>query len=187
MIKIKSVRGGGDPINLTPQQRQEWNKYVDYIKSKGYSGSPLLDKKETGLATKLFGQFKAENPGVTLTLDHIGAVQQEMADLQKSSQAFAARHGDKNPANVMSGISKVDGWPGSRTTQFKFPEMQTQDYRNGSLVSQQNLGLVDSKLNPTGIIPSTTKILPKNAKLEKMADGKLYYEDPSTGSMVEYK
>ncbi len=60
--------GGDDPKPLTPQQRQEWNNYVDWLEKKGYKGSPLLDKKETGLATGLFNQFKKENPNVTLSL-----------------------------------------------------------------------------------------------------------------------
>lgn len=41
---------------LTSQQRQDWNKYLDYLEKKGLQGSPTLD---TGVPTK--GKIELEN------------------------------------------------------------------------------------------------------------------------------
>lgn len=112
------MSGGGDepPKPLTPQQRKEWNAYVDYVDKRGYKGSPLLDKRETGLATSLFNEFKKQNPNTTISLNDIASVQTEMQNLAKAAQAFEARRGNPNATAVMSGTSKVDSWPGSKTT-----------------------------------------------------------------------
>lgn len=174
----------GDPTpQLTARQRAEWNAYVDWLDTKGYKGSTELDKRATGLATGLFQEFKKEHPDVTLTLDSISAVQTEMQKLQQSARSFAARKGDPNAEQLMEGISQVDNWPGSKTTSFKFPSMSLQEFRNNEMVTKRNLGLVDSSLRPAS---STSKKLPKGAKLETMADGRTYYEDES-GNLVEYK
>lgn len=168
-IRVRKSIGDPEPTGLTPQQRKEWNNYVDWLEAKGYKGSPLLDKKETGLAVKLFNQFKQENPSVSITLNHIASVQSEMQKLKDTAQSFAQRHGDKNASNIMSGVSKVDSWPGSKTTSFKFPDMVSQQYNNSSLVSQKNLGLIDSRLQPSGL-SGATKPIPKNVKIEQLYD-----------------
>jgi hypothetical protein len=176
--------GGDDPTKgLTARQRSEWNHYVDWLEAKGMKGSTKLDKRETGLASGLFNQFKKENPDVTLTLDNISLVQTEMQKLQQSARGFAERRGDKNAEGIMEGISQIDNWPGSKTTSFKFPSMSIQEFRNNELVTKRNLGLVDSSLRPEG---DTTRTLPKGAKLETMADGRQYYEDKE-GNMILYK
>jgi len=190
MTNLFNAGGGGDePQNLTPQQRKEWNAYVDFLEKKGYKGSPLLDKKDTGLATGLFNQFKKENPSVTLSLDHIKAVQSEMQTLAEAARNFEARRNNPNAANIMAGTSKTDGWPGSKTTSFKFPIMEKEENRNGVLVSKTNFGIIDPKLRPTDSTFSTALVKPMIAspglKLEKMSDGKYYYQNKD-GDYVPY-
>jgi len=189
-MKVRVPTGGGEePQNLTPQQRKEWNAYVDYLDKKGYKGSPLLDKKDTGLATSLFNQFKKENPNTTLSLDHVKAVQSEMETLANSARNFEARRGNPNATNIMAGTSKVDGWPGSKTTSFKFPDMEKTTYNNSVLTSHQNLGLLNPQLKPTdsasarALQPTTPTT--GSLKLEKMADGKYYYQNKD-GDYVQY-
>ncbi len=177
--------GDGDPDPLTPQKRQEWNQYVDFVDRRGYKGSTELDKRETGLANKLFEEFKKENPTTTISLNDIQSVQHEMQQLKKTVQDFAKRRGDKNADNLLGGISKVDGWPGSKTTQFKFPVMAVDSFHNGQFVGRRDLGLVDAKLNPQ-TVHEVKPSLPKGAKLEKMDDGKTYYQNDE-GDMVLYE
>lgn len=174
------------PKDLTPRQRSEWNAYVDWLDTKGYKGSPLLDKKATGLASGLFEQFKKENPDVTLTYENISQVQTEMQKLRENVQAFEKRRGAKDADTLMSGISQVDGWPGSKTTSFKFPSMTIQEFRNNELVTKKNLGIVDYNFKPSEST-ATKKKLPKGVKLETMSDGRKYYEDPESGNMVLYE
>lgn len=181
--------GGGEdpPKSLTPQQRREWNQYVDFVAKKGYKGSPLLDKKETGLATSLFNEFKKANPNTSISLDHVAAVQTEMQNLAKAAQAFEARRGNPNATKIMQGTSKIDSWPGSKTTSFKFPDMEETIFNNGAMTSNRNLGILDSRLKPTdslskrsiGTASSTTPV-----KLEKFADG--YYYQNRDGDYIKY-
>ena len=189
-MKVRIPTGGGDePKDLTPQQRKEWNAYVDWIDKKGYKGSPLLDKKDTGLASSLFNQFKKENPNTTISLDHVKAVQSEMETLANSARNFEARRGNPNAQNIMQGVSKVDGWPGSRTTSFKFPDMDKTTYNNSVLTSHQNLGILNPQLKPTDSTAARAlqpTVAPSGSlKLEKMADGKYYYQNRD-GDYVQY-
>lgn len=180
-MKIRVSGGGDDPPPLTPKQRQEWNSYVDWVDKKGYKGSPLLDKKDTGLANNLFNQYKKENPSVTLSIDHVKSVQSEMEKLANSARDFEARRGNPNAANIMQGTSKVDGWPGSKTTSFKFPDMAKEERANGALTSRTNFGLLDPRLKPTDSTTTRTALantqIANGTKLEKMSDGKYYYQN----------
>jgi len=184
-LKVTTPPEGDHPAKeLTPQQRQDWNNYVDYVEKKGFKGSPQLDKKDTGLAKKLFDEYVKANPATSINYDTVKSVQYEMQKLKDSAQEFAARRNDPNAKNIMSGVSPVDGWPGSKTTSFKFPAMTDRTFRNDALVSQKNLGLVNSELRPSAL---TVQPVPLGTKLEKMADGRLYYQDPKTQDMVLYK
>lgn len=183
-IKVSVKSGGGeDPPPLTPQQRQEWNNYVDWVEKKGYKGSPLLDKKDTGLANNLFNQYKKENPTVTLSLDHVKSVQNEMQNLASAVQSFEARRNNPNAQNIMAGTSKVDGWPGSKTTSFKFPGMTKEETTNGVLTSKTNFGILDPRLKPTDSVTARASALanapttPNGVKLEKMSDGRFYFQN----------
>ncbi len=179
--------GGEDPpAPLTQQQRQEWNDYVSWLEKKGYKGSPLLDKKDTGLATGLFNQFKKERPNISLSLDHVKSVQSEMENLANAVRGFEARRGNPNAKNIMQGTSKVDGWPGSKTTSFKFPGMTKEESNNGVLQTRTNYGVIDPNLKPTDSTKrtstTTASLSPvaqgmSGVKLEKMSDGKYYYQN----------
>lgn len=175
----------GDNEKLTPQKMQEWNKLLDFIKSKGHEGSTKLDKDKT-LGQSLFNEFKKANPNTTITYDIVPTVQREMERLKESAQSFAERHKDPNAKKVMSGISKVDGFLGSRTSQFRFPEMTETTKLNGRVVSSANLGLVKGGLQPTGITGGAKKPLPRGVELKRV-DGEDWYTDPMTGYLTKYE
>jgi hypothetical protein len=46
---------------ITIKQMAEWNNYVKWMKSKGYSGDKQMDKK--GFSENVLEQYKQENPG----------------------------------------------------------------------------------------------------------------------------
>ena len=187
--------GGDDPTQpLSPKQRADWNKYVDWLKAKGYSGSRDLDKKETGLARKLIDDFRKENPDATIDYNNVKQVQMEMQQLKQNVQGFAARRNDPNADKLMSGISQVDGWPGSKTTQFKFPDMQAQEFMNGNLVNRMDMGLLSGAFKPTGIpqqAAAPVRKLPPGAKLEEVVDSNgvksIVYQDPSSGDLIKWE
>ena len=188
-MKKELTGGGEDPPQLTPQQRKEWNQYVDWLEKKGYKGSEKLDKKDTGFATTLLNQFKKENPTVTISIDHVKSVQSEMQALADTVRSFEARRGNPNAKNIMAGTSAVDGWPGSKTTSFKFPVGEKREFTNGVLTSQTNYGILDPKLRPTDslgkAVSSNISTTPNGLKLEKMSDGRYYYTNRD-GDLILY-
>jgi hypothetical protein len=183
---------------LSPGEMQQWNMFLDYVKDKGYEGSADLNKKNKNLGASLFADFKKANPNIGIDYSIVPDVQNEMQMLGQSARDFAKRRNDPNAENLMTGVSPVDGWFGSKTSQYRFPEQQTVVYNNGQLVSATNDGLLTSNLQATGV-PNlnaqgqTTSSLPTNARpkkpipkgvtVEKLADG-YYYEDPQSGDLV---
>lgn len=186
-IGVASYSGGDEPKSrqLTPKEMQEWNSFLDFVKLKGYEGSSELNKKDKRLGESLFSEFKKFNPNVSINYDIVPSVQSEMQRLKSTAQDFAARHNDPNAKNIMSDISPVDGWFGSKTSQFRFPEMISQQFNNNNLQSNQNLGLVNSQLQPTGLGMNANRPL-SGVKLEKMSDGKLYYQNKD-GDYILYQ
>lgn len=194
-VMLKVAGNSDDPKPLTPQMMSEWNQFLDYVKSKGFEGSKDLDSKDKGLGQKLFNEFKTVNPNVTINYDIIPSVQSEMQKLKESAQQFAARRNDPNAKNIMKDISKVDGWFGSKTSQFRFPDMKLKELHNDQLVGSANLGLVNSQLKPTGTtsaILGGRKPLPTGVKLEPLFDAQgkqtgMGYTDPDSGDLIRYQ
>lgn len=185
------LSGGGDPTNppirrLQPTEMQQWNGYLDFVKQKGYEGSKELNAKNKGLGESLFNQYKAANKDVTIDYSIVPSVQNEMQQLRNTTQDFLSRKGLPGADKVMNGVSKVDGWMGSQTSQFRFPEATLVQDVNGKAVHQQSLGLVDSNLqsekNP---IPKT--VLPKGVTPFQDRNGQWMYEDPQTGDLHPYQ
>lgn len=68
----------------TPQQRTEWNGFLDYLDKQGVAGKPDLDKPGAGL--KYFQDYKKANPNISLTPEHIQNIQYEQYQLRKGEQ-----------------------------------------------------------------------------------------------------
>lgn len=180
--KVAAVKGveNKEIRQLSQREMQEWNMFVDFVEEKGYQGAKELDVKGAKLAQKLFDEFKKLNPHVKIDLSITASVQAAMQGVKEMAQGFAKRKGDQNANNIMAGISKVDGWPGSKTTAYKFPGLEEQTYHNDALQSKTDKGLIDGKG-----LQSKTKI-PKGAEVMELADGK-YYQDPDSGDLVKIK
>ena len=179
----KYLKKSENQKDLTPQQRRDWNAYVDWLEKKGLKGSKELDKGETSF--KHLDDFIKENPTTTISRDIIKDVQMEVQALADNVRDFARRKNNPNAENLMTGTSKFDGIPGSKTTSFKFPVMIEETYHNDNLKERNNLGLIGGDMKPS-MVTTARPQLPKGAKLEQLQDG-VYYEDPKTGDMVKYK
>jgi hypothetical protein len=166
-------------VVLSQTQMRDWNAFVDFVESKGYKGSKELDVKGAGLGKKLMDEFKKLHPETSVNYEMVAQVQQAMVGVQKTAQEFSKRRNDPDAENIMGNISKVDGWPGSKTTQFKFPLLREVSYENNVVVGEKNKGLVGANF-------LTGKSVPPGAKVEKLAGG-YYYEDPDTGDLVKLK
>lgn len=124
---------------LTPDERNQWNSYLDFLQTKGMKGSPALDNRDTGLSQQLFNQYKTQNPHFSLTYDRVPDVQN---DLQTYRQGLvnqwtanpSVAPDVKKPDDIMAGLSPVDGWLGSKTSSWKYPGAAIK-LSNGSVVN----------------------------------------------------
>lgn len=191
----KQTGGGSGPRRLAPEEMQQWNQFLDFVKQKGYEGSADLNAKNKNLGSSLFTEFKASNPGININYDIVPSVQNEMQMLQGTTRDFLKRKSLPGADNALQGISPVDGWFGSKTSQFRFPAATLNTYNNGSLIENQDLGLVNSNLQATGARSNSSgrvsikKQAPAGVKLETFYDASgnangQGYTDPTTGDLI---
>jgi hypothetical protein len=182
---------------------------LNFVDSAGYKGSKELDVRNKNLGATLFSQFKQQNPDITIDYSIVPSVQNALRQIHQFNLDFQKRHGKQiDDSTAFSGVSKVDGWFGSLTSQYKFPTASYKEYQNGNLVKNQDLGFVKSDGGHTGATANSSgsasgsytqgqkagefpqhmlNKIPRGAKPEKGSDGKWYYEDPHTGDLVAVK
>lgn len=188
----KQTGGPNERRRLAPEEMQQWNQFLEFVKEQGYEGSPELNVKNKNLGSSLFDKFKTANPNVTIDYSIVPDVQNEMQVLGQSARDFAARRNDPNAANLMTGVSPVDSWFGSKTSQYRFPSATLVTKRNNQTVGQQNLGLVSGNIQATGVGNINKPRIPQGVQIETLYDdqgnaiGK-GYTDPTTGDTIELK
>lgn len=132
-------------IKSNKNHRSIWNGFVDFIDQKGYKGSPELDSRDKNLSRDLWEEY-SKNSGIDLPYDEfIPQVQSDIANYRNLAieDMRSGRRGLENftkdqlsksdfdfDNNFMKGLSKVDGWAGSRTTSWKFPKEYVVDKNN---------------------------------------------------------
>lgn len=92
--------GGDDPKKkppagykqTSPEQRRDWNDFLDYLQGQGIAGSKDLDQPDKNVAKSYIEKYKKENPHSSVSEELIPSIQYEQ-------QAF--RTGDEFP-----GLSK---------------------------------------------------------------------------------
>lgn len=131
--------GGGDPkvptapkgySVTTPQQRTEWNGFLDYLDKQGVAGKPDLDAPGAGL--KYFQQYKKANPDISLTPEHIQNIQYEQYQLRKGDQFGSLNKMQLDhlrsglaPAYLSRPVSDVNGQINSATSKLYYPSGQS--------------------------------------------------------------
>lgn len=129
---VKGISGlkptGKLPSGLSPEQKKEWNAFVDFIKSKGLQGSPELDKRDKKLAESLMTEFAKSNPKSGLTLSLVGTIQSELIKANEIARKITGQGMASSSANLPEQLSKVDDWAGSITTRTYFPTATTSDH-----------------------------------------------------------
>lgn len=114
------------PPPLTNDEKQQWNGFIDYLDKKGLRGSALLDNKDTSLGAKLISEYQSVNPNFTLGYDRVSDVQNDLQNYRNQlfkdyQQGKVSIPGVRTVEDVMPGISQVDGWLGSKTSNYKYP------------------------------------------------------------------
>lgn len=145
---------------LTPAEAQEWNMFLDFVKSKGLAGSPELDHKDNNLGAKLFAEFKQANPGVSINFDIVASVQNELQQMAVNFRDFGHRHNDPQADNIGKSYSKIDGWFGSKTSTSYIPKEELIHVHNGDTVSHRDMGY----MNQSGTAARPGQKVPKVPK-----------------------
>lgn len=112
---------------LTPAEKLQWNQYIDFMQKQGMKGNPALDNKDQKLGEFYFNRFKTSTPGITLTYQDVPRVQSDLQGYRNTlidqwhKGKIVPDESVKTDEDLMPGISKVDGWLGSKTSSYKFP------------------------------------------------------------------
>lgn len=121
------MAGNAAPPPLSDTQRQHWNLFLDYVQKQGYKGSKALDNRNMQLGQGLLTKFNQMNPGSTIRYEDVPAIQgalqayrNDLVSKWKSGKAEGTPD-IKSEEDIMGGISPVDGWLGSKTSNWKFP------------------------------------------------------------------
>lgn len=121
---------------LSPAQKNDWNRFIDFVDKEGFKGNPTLDDKNKQLGNYLMQKFQSLNPKTTITYNDVPRVQQELqnyrTDVVNQWKANKSIVPDaKSEDEIMPGLSGVDGWFGSKTSSHKFPTATYSRTENG--------------------------------------------------------
>lgn len=126
-------------------EKQNWNKFIDFVDQQGFKGNAALDKRDTSLGMALIQKFNKLNPDNALPNDIVSRVQQEIQNYRnnivnqwKSGKAIIDNV--KSEDEIMPNISPVDGWPGSKTLSHYFPTATLTTDNNG-VITKKNFGV----------------------------------------------
>ena len=152
---------GEKPRALTTQEKQNWNKFLDFVEANGMKNNPILDQRNKGVGLSLLQKFNFANPKNALSMDIVPRVQQDIHDYRDSlikqwkAGKIEATPDIKSEADIMPQISPVDGWPGTKTLSHRFPVATatiktpegtvTKDYGVDTQVYDKDRGIAGSK------------------------------------------
>lgn len=141
------------PAKLTPAQKANWNKFVDFVAAQRMNNMGVLDQRNKQVGMSLLQKFNMANPSAALPTTIVPQVQQEIQDYrtnlinQWKAGKVAPIDGVKTEADIMPNASPVDGWPGSKTLTHRFPVATTATKNYGTDVDSydKDRGLASTK------------------------------------------
>ena len=146
--------GGKQTNTLTPEQKSNWNRFVDFVAMQKMANSPLLDQRNKKVGMMLLNKYNMANPQYQVSPDFIPHVQQDLHDYRDQLVANwkagkAQVDGVKSEADIMPGLSPVDGWPGSKTLSHKFPVAVVVDPKTNAVVKDYgtDINAFDNRFN----------------------------------------
>ena len=131
------------PPPLTPQQRTQWNLFIDFLDKQGLKGHPSLDMRDKNMGQFYFNKFAQANPLFQLKYEDVPQVQQDLQEYRTDlvnhwKAGKAVVDGVKTEADIMPGLSQVDGWLGSKTSSYKFPSYTNYRTDNGTTTKTEH-------------------------------------------------
>lgn len=172
-------------VSITPEMMTEWNRYLNFLDSKGVRGSADLDKQGKGFS--YLDEYIKANPKTSLSRDAVPAIQEALKDYRKwtietnEQRVAAGKPGIElntpkgrvplkgNEAIFMSQIdkTKIDGYPGQWTTQQIFPS----EYM-GAVASGRRVGFVPQLQGNTAQATSTDMSAKPSGRFSVKKSGK---------------
>ncbi len=112
-------------VAITNKNRQDWNDYIQYLRSKGLAGNPALDKNGYGM--QVLQDYIKQNPNTSLTTNLVKPIQSDFSNyrnfaLDQVKNGKAVLTNGATPDTFMSNLSQLDNWAGSLTTKHLFPK-----------------------------------------------------------------
>lgn len=151
------MTGPGDlsPAALPIEKKQNWNNFIDYLDKAGYKGSTALDNRDTNLGKTLLAKYNTIYPKQAVSYDDVPSVQNELQNYRQSlinkwKAGKASSDGVKNEDDIMPGLSKVDGWLGSKTSSYRFPSATLMHSDGTKQQFGVNTDLYDQLINKLG-------------------------------------
>lgn len=123
----KQVGGGGDipSTKLTPQEKENWNKFIQFVADQKMTGHPDLDRRDKSVGMGLLQHFNQVYPNAKLDPAIIPRVQKELQDYRTNLigqwKGGKIQTDAKDESEIMPNLSPIDGWPGTRTLSHRFP------------------------------------------------------------------
>ena len=115
------------PVKITSEQKMEWNKFLDFINSKGYRGNKDLDKRDTNLGKSLMEEYLKSNPQSNISYDMVKPIQESVINDWEKMKKIQSIKGIKSINADDRQLSQPDGWLGSLTSNGYFPTATTSD------------------------------------------------------------
>lgn len=137
-VKVQNSGGGGGddktyapPSNYKPStsdQRTRWNKFLDYLSSKGVGGSRDLDVRDKTIGLNYLKEYNKSHPKEVVDEGFIPTAQYENYLIRRKN-SFPGLTDDQNKkafaplpdAYKGKNISPVDNWLGSATSRQYYP------------------------------------------------------------------
>jgi hypothetical protein len=116
-------------MDAKPSLMEDWNNYVAWMKDRGYSGSPKMNKPD--FSSTVLEEYRMDNPNTSITPETISQVQAEIInyrtqaiEMAKRGKIKMAEDPGKDYEKFMPWVPKtgVDAINGQYTSQFRFPD-----------------------------------------------------------------
>lgn len=159
-----AVASSGPPPKIADNTKRDWNNFIGWMKTKGYSGSSDLDVRNKNLGQQYLQQYIKENPQTTLTYGHVPDIQNYLNAYRQAAwnkiQTGQAGSGARNIDEFMPNLSPTDGWLGSKTSQVLFPS----SYQNGKFTGYADIPAVSPVQTPAPVaVQNNTPVYNPNA------------------------
>jgi hypothetical protein len=120
---------GYKPSNA--QQRSNWNRFLDFMASKGLGGSTDLDKRDRTLGMDMLNEFNKNNPNFKVDPSFVPVAQYESHLIRRKGEFPGLKPEDAkyafaklSPQFKERPISAVDNWLGSQTSKQYYPNFE---------------------------------------------------------------